>query len=83
MAKDRQREAISSQIARLLREERERQNISMNALAERAGLSRQMVSYIEKEDRNPTIDTLLRITDVLGVHLEKIIQQARKAASRE
>ena len=55
----------------------------MNALAERAGLSRQMVSYIEKEDRNPTIDTLLRITDVLGVQLERIIQQARAAASQK
>jgi transcriptional regulator with XRE-family HTH domain len=55
----------------------------MNALAERAGLSRQMVSYIEKEERNPTVDTLLRITEVLGVQLEQIIQRARKAASGE
>jgi transcriptional regulator with XRE-family HTH domain len=83
VAKNRQREAICSHIARLLREERQRNKLSMNALAERAGLSRQMVSYIEKEERNPTVDTLLRITEVLGVQLEQIIQRARKAASGE
>ncbi len=33
----------------------------MNMVAERAGLSQQMVSYVEREMRNPTLETLLRI----------------------
>jgi len=34
----------------------------------------------EKEERKPTLDTLLRITDVLGVEIEDFIRQSRKAA---
>lgn len=76
-------QAICSQIARLLREERQRQSISLKTLAERAGLSRQMVSYVEQEERNPTLDTLLRISTALGVKLEELIEQARATASKK
>jgi transcriptional regulator with XRE-family HTH domain len=75
-------EAISSEVARLLKEERQKRGLSLNVLAQRAGLSRQTVSYVEQEVQNPTLDTLLRITSVLEADLEKIIAQARKRASR-
>ena len=65
---------------RLLREERERQNLSLNGLAERAGLSRQTVSFIEQEERNPTVDTLLRITEVLDIELDELMRKARRFA---
>ena len=76
-------QAICSDVARLLREERQRQNLSLNVLAERAGLSRQMVSYVEQEARNPTLDTLLRISTALGIKLEVIVKQARATASKK
>ncbi|MBL9171421.1 MAG: helix-turn-helix transcriptional regulator [Verrucomicrobiales bacterium] len=68
---------ICTNVARLLREEREKQEISLNSLAERAGISRQTVSFIENEERNPTLMTLLRMTEVLGVPLEDLIKKAR------
>jgi transcriptional regulator with XRE-family HTH domain len=74
------REKISSNVARLLREERERQNLSLNALAAKAGISRQMVSYIEQEERNPSLDTLLRIADALQIALDDVIKRARMAS---
>ena len=74
------REAICSEIARLLKEERLRQKLSLNALSSAAGLNRQTVSFIEQEQRTPTIDTLLRLTDALGVSLEDLIRKARKEA---
>jgi len=52
----------------------------MTQLSERAGLSQQSVSYVEREMRIPNLDTLLRITAVLEVDLEKIIARARKQA---
>jgi ribosome-binding protein aMBF1 (putative translation factor) len=70
--------AICSQVARLLREEREKQNLSLKALAERAGLSRQMVGYVEQEARNPTLETLLRLSDALGIKLHELIARASK-----
>jgi len=74
-------EAISSQVACLLKAEREKRGLSLNVLAQKAGLSRQTVSYVEQEVQNPTLDTLLRITSVLGIDLEKIIAKARKMAT--
>ena len=74
-------DAISSQVAHLLKEERERRELSLNVVAQRAGVSRQTVSYVEQEVQNPTLDTLLRITSVLEVDLETIIARARKRAS--
>ena len=55
----------------------------MNELAARAGLSQQMVSYVEREMRNPTLETLLRITAALEVDLGKLITRAQSAASRQ
>jgi DNA-binding XRE family transcriptional regulator len=76
-------DAISSQVACLLKEEREKRGLSLNVLAQKAGVSRQTVSYVEQEVQNPTLDTLLRITAVLEVDLEKIIAKARKAAAKQ
>ena len=75
-------DAISSRVACLLKEERAKRGLSLNVLAQKAGLSRQTVSYVEPEVQNPTLDTLLRITSVLEVDLEKIIAKARKVAAR-
>jgi transcriptional regulator with XRE-family HTH domain len=78
---DKLRDAISAEVAHLLKEEREKQGLSLNVVAQKAGLSRQTVSYIEQEVQNPTLDTLLRVTSVLEVDLEKIIARAHKRAS--
>lgn len=50
----------------------------MTVLAAKAGLSQQMVSYVERGIRNPTLDTLLRITEALDVPLGKMITKAEK-----
>ena len=54
----------------------------MTVLAERAGLSQQSVSYIERGMRIPNLDTLFRIADALGVELSAIIAQAAQPAKR-
>ena len=83
VAKDELRSEICSEIARLLRRERLRQRLSLNVVSSRAGLNRQTVSFIEQEERTPTIDTLLRLSQALGIELEDLIRKARKAASRK
>ena len=66
--------AISSEFARLLMEVRRKRGLSLNALAQRAGLARQTISFIEQEVQSPRLDTLLRICSVLEVKLEKLIR---------
>ena len=47
--------AIGSRIARLLNAEREKTGLSLNVVAQKAGLSRQTVSYVEQEVQSPTL----------------------------
>ena len=54
----------------------------MNQVAERSGLSQQMVSYVERGMRNPTLETLLRMTDALEADLARVIQEARTVATK-
>ena len=70
--------AITEEVARLIREERLRQAFSMSGVASGAGLSQQMVSYVERGMRQPTLDTLLRICGVLNIPLWTLIKQAEE-----
>lgn len=56
--------------------------MSMNLLAERAGLSQQMVSYVEREMRNPTLETLLRITAALEIDVVEVMRKATQRPKR-
>jgi transcriptional regulator with XRE-family HTH domain len=77
---DKLTDAISSHVANLLKEEREKRNLSLKLLAEKSGVSRQTISYVEQEVQSPSLDTLLRITSAMGVDLAKIIARAQKRA---
>jgi len=72
------RDAITANVIRLLREEREKHGLSMNVVAQRAGLSHSIVSLIERDLRNPTLDTMLRIAEAIEVDLGEILTRARK-----
>jgi transcriptional regulator with XRE-family HTH domain len=77
---DKLTDAISSHVAAVLKEEREKRDLSLKVLARKAGVSRQTISYVEQEVQSPSLDTLLRITSALGVDLAKIIARAQKRA---
>ena len=82
MPKHEQIRTVSSAVAACLRLERRRRLLSMNAGAERGGLSQQMVSYVERGLRNPTLDTLLRMTTALDTDLAELIAAAQRQARR-
>jgi len=82
MVADKSRQVVCANVARILRQERERRGISMTGLGERAGLSQQMVSYVERDMRNPSLDTLLRMCDALGIELDSVIRRAKKTAAK-
>jgi len=75
-------ERICARVAVILRDARERQKMSLNSLAQQAGLSRQTIRFIETEQRSPTLMTLLRISAVLGLKIENVIARARKPGSK-
>lgn len=71
-----QREAVIAKLTELLREKRLRKELSVNEVATRSGLSHAMVSRVEKRERLPTIDTLLRISEALEIDLARLIRKA-------
>ena len=76
-------ETVAAHVARLLREERTKSSLSLNELSAKAGLSRQMVSYVEQGKRNPSLDTMLRISWALNINLDDVIREARLASGLE
>ena len=82
MAINKYRESVSSHTVKLLRQERERRGVSMTRLAETAGLSQGMISLVEHEQRNPSLDTLLRICVALEINLSDVLSQAEVAAKK-
>ena len=71
---------IHSEVISLLRKRREEIPMSMTQLAQKAGLSLSMISFVERELRKPTLETLLRIAAALDVELGALIQRASKVA---
>lgn len=77
------RDAVNSEVARILREERLNRGLSMNVVSERAGLSRPMIGLVEREFRKPTLDTLLRIAAALEIDLVDVLERAQRAAAKK
>lgn len=77
---ERQRLATIDGLIASIEDERRKQGLSLSEVATRAGLSHTMVMRVEKRERMPTIDTLLRIAAALDVDLGALIQRAGKAA---
>ncbi|MCF7763185.1 MAG: helix-turn-helix transcriptional regulator [Verrucomicrobia bacterium] len=71
------RKALITEVIRQLRIEREKQKLSMSAVAQRSGLSQSMISLVENNHRSPTLDTLLRIAEVLEVDLGQMISKSK------
>jgi transcriptional regulator with XRE-family HTH domain len=63
------REAASVNVASRLRELRESQNMSMRALAAKSGLSANALSMIERGKTSPSVSTLYKLADALGVSI--------------
>src|SRR4029453_7593370 len=64
-----QNDAVSVNIGERLRELREARNISMRALASRSGLSANALSMIERGRASPSVSTLYKLADALGVSI--------------
>lgn len=69
---------ICLNVAALLKAERERREWSLSAVAERAGLSYQMIAFVERGQRTPTIDSFVRIAGALGLDPGKTLSKAQK-----
>jgi transcriptional regulator with XRE-family HTH domain len=68
---------VNELIGRRVRQHRGARGWTLDELAERSGVSRRMVISIEHGEGNPSIATLLRISDALGVGLPVLVDVER------
>ena len=64
-----QREAASVDVGLRLKELREARNISMRTLATKSGLSANALSMIERGRTSPSVSTLYKLSDAMGVSI--------------
>jgi DNA-binding XRE family transcriptional regulator/mannose-6-phosphate isomerase-like protein (cupin superfamily) len=65
---------IEAALARNLREWRARRGWSQAVLAQRAGLSKGMLVQVEQAQTNPSIATLCKLANALGVALPRLVE---------
>jgi transcriptional regulator with XRE-family HTH domain len=78
----RKAQAICVKAISLLKRERERRKLSKYFVAQESGLSPQMIAYVENGDRNPTLETVLRMSEALQVNFENIVRRARREVTK-
>jgi len=66
--------ALALAIGVRVRQERQSRHWTLDQLAEAAGVSRRMVVNVEQGAANPSVGTLLRISDALGVGLPALVE---------
>jgi transcriptional regulator with XRE-family HTH domain len=69
------------EVGRMIRELREARGLSQRELAERMGTTQSVVGRLEAGGSRPTIVTLERVAQALGLQLEVRFQDTRSAPS--
>lgn len=75
-------ESLAGVIGSRVRHERTERGWTLDRLAEVAGVSRRMVVNVEQGTVNPSIGTLLRLSDALGVGLPALVEPPQQERTR-
>lgn len=72
-------ELVSQSLAEAVRRLRAARSWTLDELARRSGVSRRLIVQIEQRDANPSIGTLLRVADALGVTLTDLVTEQERS----
>jgi len=67
-------EAVSDQLCRRIKELRAERGWSLDALSKACGVSRSMLSQIERNQANPTLVVMFRIAQAFGMSLGQLVE---------
>lgn len=77
--KDRTREIeqgaqiLSGQLGKTVQRLRKAYNLSLSELAEQSGVAKSIISQIERNETNPTLATIWRLSQALDVSIERVL----------
>jgi transcriptional regulator with XRE-family HTH domain len=75
-------QTLAAAIGDRVRQERQARRWTFDRLAEVSGLSRRLLIKIEQGDANPSVGSLLRISDALGIPLPALVEAPSAAPVR-
>ena len=80
--RERQREleagaqVLSGQLGKTIQRLRKAYNLSLSELAEQSGVAKSIISQIERNETNPTLATIWRLSQALDVSIERVLAAA-------
>ena len=80
--KERQRDldsgafVVSGQLGKTVQRLRKAYNLSLSELAEQSGVAKSIISQIERNETNPTLATIWRLSQALDISIERVLATA-------
>ncbi|HUI20931.1 MAG TPA: XRE family transcriptional regulator [Methylocella sp.] len=66
--------ALSNQLGKTVQRLRKAYNLSLSDLSEQSGVAKSIISQIERNETNPTLATIWRLSQALDVSIERVLQ---------
>jgi len=67
---------LSGQLGKTIQRLRKAYNLSLSELAEQSGVAKSIISQIERNETNPTLATIWRLSQALDVSIERVLASA-------
>ena len=64
---------INQLLGEILRDERRQKHLTQEDLAEKSGIHRNHISFMERGLRSPTLETMIRVCHALGVETSEVV----------
>ena len=71
---------ISGNLGKTIQRLRKAYNLSLSELAEQSGVAKSIISQIERNETNPTLATIWRLSQALDVSIERVLSDAEEEA---
>jgi transcriptional regulator with XRE-family HTH domain len=68
--------ALSNQLGKTVQRLRKAYNLSLSDLSEQSGVAKSIISQIERNETNPTLATIWRLSQALDVSIERVLRAA-------
>jgi len=73
-------QVLSGQLGTTVQRLRKAYNLSLSELAEQSGVAKSIISQIERNETNPTLATIWRLSQALDVSIERVLSDAEEEA---
>jgi transcriptional regulator with XRE-family HTH domain len=67
--------ALSGQLGKTVQRLRKAYNLSLSELAEQSGVAKSIISQIERNETNPTLATIWRLSQALDISIERVLSE--------